>query len=424
MKSPLWIALWAVTLVGAWYVGSEHLLGVGASGSASGGVTSSDRLIELEEQVDSLKQELASRGPRLTARGGADGAGSTDGSAGDGRPDGAVDAKAFEPVYEFSWDGIKTPEQAVDRFLAYARTMLGMGREGHLKLFEQICTWGEDREFQKRVEMLFGRGERAARHLVPLIQAALDHREALADMNETLLVQMVEKPEYFADKDDDPLEIFTEGLGMVLPAVVSEERLATWTSYVKAILAQDEATQPKAIQKSRRDLERLIRAWMPDMDPDEIFKMLDGGVSPDEALALIEQLPPDALERVDIGQYLGPKVAAGDWRAMRLLRRFQLSDNARARLDVNVQAGVANGNLHGWHIADYLRSTGRHTWDAARGFIEQGLRDTNPAVRDKFAQAALNVRPRPSADWAREAMQTFELSDNMRSQFKRIWNLD
>ena len=420
MRNPLWILLWAGTLVGAWYVGSENVLGVKAGGADGKDSASAPRVVSLQAEVDALKAQLRARGPSLE---GGEGAGATGGVIA-GRTDvGTVEKEKFEPVHEFSLDGIKTAEEAVAHFIAYGKTMLSLGREGHLKLFEQMCAWGEDKEFQQKVEALFGSGERAIRHMVPMIQAALDHRDELADMQETMLVQMVESPEYFRDKDNDPLEVFTEGLGYLMPAVVSEDRLAQWSQYVKAVLEQDEEEQPKAIQRSRRDLERLLRAWMPQMGVDEILKMLEGGVTPDEALALLQQLPPDAMDKVDVGKYLAPKIAQGDWQAMRMLRRFRLSAASQANLDGEILKNAGAQNMHQWFFVEYMRATGRSQWDDARDFMEQGLRSVDQKVRDKFGSAIVQMNPGPDKEWAGWALETFELSSHVKKQFQGKWKI-
>lgn len=417
MRNPLWIVLWVGSLAGAWFLGSEGVLGAGTADGAKD-ESASTQVTELQEQLDTLKAELHARGPAL--EGATDAGGSIEGRVGVVKPETEAE---FKPVYEFSFENIKTAEEAVAHFLAYGKTMLGMGREGHLKLFDQICAWGEDKEFQQKVEQLFGSGERAIRHIVPLIQAGLDHREEIADMNETMLVQMLENPSYFEGKDDDPLEIFTQGLGFLMPAVVSEDRLKTWSGYVKEILKQDEASQPKAIKKNRRELERLLRAWMPAMKPEDIIKMLEGGVSPDEAMALIQQLPPDTLDKVDVGAYLGPKIVAGDWQAMRMLRRFSLSAESLANLDADMLKGAGSQNVHQWHLSEYLRATHRASWDAARDFIEQGLRAVDAGARDKFANTVMQLDPGPDAQWARWALETFELKDSTKKRFRGKWKI-
>lgn len=421
MRNPLWILLWVGTVAGAWYVGSENVLGVKAEGGGADGVggAPSANVIALQEEVESLKAELRARGPALEGVEDAGAEGTIEGRTTVATPE----TEAFKPVHEFSLEGIQTAEEAVAHFIAYGKTMLSLGREGHLKLFEQMCAWGEDKQFQQKVEALFGSGERAIRHMVPMIQAALDHREDLADMQETMLVQMVENPEYFRDKDDDPLEVFTEGLGFLMPAVVSEERLGEWSQYVKAILDQDEKDQPQAIQRNRRELERLLRAWMPQMSVDEILKMLEGGVTPDEAMALLQQLPPDAIDKVDVGRYLAPKIAQGDWQAMRMLRRFRLSDASQANLDGEILKNAGSQQMHQWFFVEYLRATGRGKWDDARDFMERGLRSIDQKVRDKFASAIVQMNPGPDSEWARWALETFELSPHVRKQFQGKWKL-
>lgn len=418
MKSPVvWILLWAGTLAGAWYLGSEGVIG-GSSGGTSPEVTA--RESELRKEVEDLKAELLQRGPTLT---GAEPSAQPETIAGEETAVVAPEPE-FKPVHEFSLEGVNTPEEAVAHFLAYGKTMMSMGREGHLKFYEQINSWAEDKEFQRRIEQLFGRGERAIRHMVPVMQAALDQREEIADMQETILETMLENPRYFDDKSKDPLEVFTEGLGYLLPAVVSEERLAKWSGYVKGILAQPEEGQSVAVRENRRELERLLRAWIPQMDPDEIMKMLEGGVSPDEALAMLQQLPPDAMDKVDVGKYLAPKVVTGDWQAIRLLSRFRLSATSLASLDAEMLANAGNPQIRKWTLREYGRATGRRAWPAIRDFAEKGMRSAHAATRDKFADLALVSQPPADAEWGRWALDTFEFSENVRRRYKATWKLE
>ena len=101
-------------------------------------------------------------------------------------------------------------------------------------------------------------------------------------LNETIWKTMAENPSFFADAAKDSLEVFTEGLGMVIPGVADEATMDRLRGYAHKILETPDDRLPPSIARSRRDIERLLPHWAPVVTSAQALEMLKKGVPPQE----------------------------------------------------------------------------------------------------------------------------------------------
>jgi hypothetical protein len=311
-----------------------------------------------------------------------------------------------------------TAEELLERFFAYARAMLARGEAGHLELLRTMndLLFG-NKESQQRLETLFGGDEQAARYVYSLLRFAVGNEAGVVGLAETTFKTMAQRPEAFKEFDDDTLEVVT-GISMVLPGIVDERRMDAFRAYAKQILDAPEGTQPEAVVRNRRRIERVLRAWAPQLAPQDALARLESGdLSPAEAAALIARLPPDVLAEVDVARWIGPLVEAGDYRVVSQLSRLRLSAGQREALDGHVLAGAEAGKVQEWLVAHYLRNTGRNAWTDARAFVESGLGRGGRAA-DVFAGSLGQLAERPDVAWVRWMLDRYPLADPVRQRVK------
>lgn len=315
-------------------------------------------------------------------------------------PDGA-------PVLDLA--DVKSADELVARLLAYLETALARGPEGHLDLLRTLDATLKDAE--KTFERVAGRDEgTAARMIYPLVRFAVLHEAQVADVTESVFRTMAEHPAALADLDKNTLEVFTEGLGVVMPGVVGTDRLARLRGYVETVLATPPGSQPKSIEGNRNRMTRLLRAWAPPMTVDEVIARLKrGDLPPEELAALVRRVPKDALAGLDVAGLLGPAIARGDMAAMGALRGVALPPGDLAALDRQVVAGPSarDGNF----VYQYLWATSRGTWASAASFVEAWF----ASGAADGPQAAMIVRSLGApAEAIRDLVARYRLSDEAR----------
>ena len=107
--------------------------------------------------------------------------------------------------------------------------------------------------------------------LYPWLKFAFENEKQIIDMMETLYKEAAQNPAYFEGMDDDPFEMFTEGLAVLLPGAVDAERLAKFSGYVDDVLKRDPESLPKALKKNLSELRRNLEMWAGPVSPDEMI---------------------------------------------------------------------------------------------------------------------------------------------------------
>lgn len=333
-------------------------------------------------------------------------------------------AKARKPdVYveeKLVLEEIESVQELSDLLMAYTRRKLNQGPEGHKELFKAMNELFERKDLRKIL--------RDERQLMPLaypwLRFAFDHERQIIDMMETLYKTAAEHPEWFEGLDDDPFEAFTEGLAVLLPGAVDEERLEKFRGYVRVILAADPETQPKAVQRNRRDFQNNIEMWGKPLSEEQMVAILqDPSESDADKLDLLRRMTPAQLRGIDASGIVARELERGNLNAARVLRGVELSGGDRVSLDRAFIEGIQKSRNQWWAVGNYLRATGRETWVEIRPFLEEGLRRGGDAST-KFAHSMVWLPALPPAEYVRTVIESYELPDATVQQLKQKYKIE
>lgn len=421
MDGKVLAALLVAAAAGAgWFLGHETATGQAATGEgAVAGRTELD-WSELEAEVARLRGAPGSGSPSLAGlRGdGIAGASSTGGGQGPAEVRGIGGVPlSLEPLEKFDLEGVESFDQLIHRFLRWAHTQLAKGQAGHLEILQMFGRL-EEMGLEKRVEELvqpLGEGG-VVKNLYPVVRYAMENDRKVLDLTETFLKQAAERPEWFEGMSDDPFELFTEGIGMMAPAVVDDTQLGRMRGYVQSILARSDEELPRALSANRRDLERLAHHWAPPLAPEEVLARVQSGeLRGEEFRLLVRQLPSDVLAATDIPMVAIRYFEAGAWQeGIELLQRAPAgSAQAGARYDEALIRAMNDhpSDMGWWQLREWLRRTDRNSWAAARPFIERGLL-YGPGSAERFSELVLQGFPAndPGADFGRWMLANAQLS--------------
>ncbi|MDJ0522408.1 MAG: hypothetical protein QNJ90_10100 [Planctomycetota bacterium] len=415
MNKVMTTALLVVALGLGWLLGSQ----TGGGGDSD---ATDARVVSLQEENARLRRALGERGPTLDPGAGLQGTGPVPGAGtGTTGSGGAEPAKGTpEEVTEFDIATFDHPDKAFRAFLAYADTMLKRGPEGHLALLETINETFAEKPGERIVEQLLGDEDQAVRYMYPLIRFALNHDAQIVDMTETIFKTMAENPQRFRELDDDPLEMFTEGVAVMLPGMVDAKRLERFRGYAVAMLETPEDSQPRSVQRQRRDIQRAMESWAPPVSTEEALQRLrDGNLKPEEAASLLRRLGPEDVRGLDLDALVGPLLERDGWRVMTLISRLRPDPGSMAKLDARFLRAATSGSQHPQMVRTWLHWTGRRSWDKSRDFIEAGLQAGTVKTNGHFLMAAMGMRPPPDDEWIDWAERTYEFDDTTRLFLKR-----
>jgi len=387
---------------------------LGTVGFGDGSVSQDDERMQLREENARLHRALGERGPRLNSVVGLRGARS--GAAGT-HESGAAHPPAVVPerVEAFDLAKFEDPDLAFQTFLAYARTMLDRGADGHLALLATIDATFAQKAGEARVRELVGGEEQVVRYLYPVIRFALNHDAQVVDMTETVFRTMAEHPKRLEKISNNALGLFTEGVAVMLPGMVGPKRLARLRTHAQKILATPQAEQPRSVQRQRRDLQRALASWAPPVSVDEAIQRLQQGTaSAEEAMALLRRLGPDDVKRLDLDALVGPLLETDGWRMIGVLSRLKPDEATLRRLDTRIVGAVNGGKMPQSLVQYWLRYTGRTGWPKAREFIESGLQQADAETSGVFLMTALDLTPPPDEAWIAWAERTYTFSNRVR----------
>lgn len=417
MRFLPWILVWAASLGGAWFLGRES---APATVPTDGG------------------------GERVAAQGGAGGAASPrlEGAAGPRReaPDpgserGAQLAAARPesdrlrsvviprvPVGQpLVLEGAATPEEALGRILAYASAQLAGGRDGQRELYRTLDRLLED----KTLEGLLDDRQDGPRSAYPLARFLVERDAQVADLAEEVFRSAAEDPQFFEGTGNGTLEVFTEGLGPVLPGMLSDARLDRLRGYVLAALQQPDERQPRALRSNRGELQRLLESWVPALPPAEaLARLKEGKVVGREALALLRRVRPEDRGSLDLVGLLGPLFDEGDVRVLSSNLLQGLDGRTLSTLDTRlIDASARDGKSIGdWHFRTWLAATARLTWEGGRGFVEQALR-MGGRTADNGALLLVQLQPRPPADAVDSLLKSYNVSARVAQSVRGAFGL-
>jgi hypothetical protein len=327
------------------------------------------------------------------------------------------------PDLPLDLENLKSAEDFLARFFAYAAAHLAGGEAAHKELYKAFSGLVQK---DSVLEPLFGSDETAMRHVYPMIRFLVDRDAQVVDFTETVLKTAAEEPSFFEGEErDEALEILCEGIGPMLPGLISEERLERLRGYVKRVLAMPEASLPKVLQGTRRDMERLLAAWTPALSSAEAAARLKSGeFTGREALTLLSRVEPKDREGLDVPAILGPLVQGGDYRAMREVARLGLGPREIAAVDARILDGAAvqGGNVREWTIVQWLQETKRSSWSDYRAFVESGL-GRGPPAADVVAMALRQLPGGPSKEDVDQLLRTYRVSERVATAVRQQFGI-
>ena len=402
MRSPVVALAWVASLVLAWLLGANF----GGNDEGNTGRSGSDRVTVIEKErtrpheagapVPSKPAERMQPAPPHRVR--------------------PTPAEVQEP---YTLDGVTTMEEVSRRFMKFAARKLAAGPEGHLELLRELDRIMQNPEYQKLFD------EEAAMQLIyPWLKFAVEREDQVVGMTETIYKTAAEQPAWFEGLDNNTLEVFTEGVAAVLPGAIGEDQLERFRGYVGKILAMPEESLPKALERNTGDFRRNLKYWAgPVATEDALKQLMDPNVSDSVKLQLLKRLDPNEARGVDVVGILAQALKQDSYTALRVAGRYPLSGGDIVALDRAVLQGAKKGNVNAWSLRPYLEVTNRKKWDAARPFIEDGLRSGEKAA-NVFAQALAWLPERPPKEFVQGVLETYDLQAGIKNYLKRRFKLE
>ncbi|MHC4133865.1 MAG: hypothetical protein ACYTDU_15195 [Planctomycetota bacterium] len=402
MRNPIVILAWVASVVLAWLVGANF----GGKGDGNDGRSGADRVMVVEKErrppraADAHEPTVVAEKTRRA-------------------PAPRVEPTPAELQEPYTLDGVTTMEEASRRFMKFAARKLAAGPEGHLELLREIDRLTQNPDYQK----LFDEAT-AMRLIYPWLKFVVEREEQVVAMTETIYKTAAEEPGWFEGLDDNTLEVFTEGVATVLPGAVGEDQLERFRGYVGKILAMPEDSLPKALKRNTSELRRNLKYWAAPVAPeDALAQLLDRNVSNSVKLKLLKRVDPKEIQAVDIVAILTPAIERGSWDAIQVLGRFALSAGDVVAFDRAFLQAAATGKVRGWAVRAYLAATNRKRWDAARPFVEDGLRRGESAT-NAFAEVLGWLPEHPPRAFVRRVLETHELDADTKANLRQRFQLD
>lgn len=401
MKSPLLIALvWAATVAVAFLLGGRTKPDAPARDASRPASESRVETLPAPETPSPREAEAPV-------------------TAADAAPGPAPLARPPEPVQPVKVEPGMTPADLSSLFMRYAKRKLAEGPEGHKELFREMDRLLQDQQLRQ----MFRDEQQMMPFAYPWVKFLVDHDQQVVAMMETIYRTAAEDPQWFQGLDDDPMEMFAEGLAMLLPGVADEEQLARFRGYAERILAHPKEGLPRALERNLSDIQRDIEWWSPAVRPEDLVKALnDAAVPAAKKIGLLRRADPAALRGVDVTSILASGIREGNQQAMHLASRFRDSVNV-ATLDTAFLDAAASGSAAAHFIMSYASSTGRGTWETLRPFLDTGLGRGGKAT-EAFAQSLIYSHVEVPREYVTTLIATYGLSEQVRTQLKKRYRIE
>lgn len=402
MRNPVVILAWVASLVLAWLLGANF----GGNGDGQAGRSGTDRGTVVEKELprprtaDAPEPTEVAEKTRLL-------------------PTPRVKPAPVELQEPYTLDGVTTMEEASRRFMKFAAQKLAAGPEGQLELLRELDRIAQSPDLQKLFD------EAAATQLIyPWLKFLVEREDQVVAMTETIYKTAAEDPAWFEGLDKNTLEVFTEAVAIVLPGAVGEDQIERFRGYVGKILAMPEDSLPEALKRNTSELRRNLKYWAgPVAVEDALKQLMDPNVSNAVKLDLLKRVDPNEVRGVDVVGIIVQALERDSYDAMRVVARFPLSGGDIVALDRAVLQGAKNGKMHGWSLRCYLDATNRRKWDAARPFIEDGLR-LGATAANVFAQVLAWLPERPPDAFVVGVLETYELEEGTKTYLKQQFKLE
>ncbi len=403
MKSPLLILVWAATVAVAFLLGGQ--LKPESKARDATRPAHDGRADAPAPEAPSPRGAPETRAPEEAAS---------------PAPVATAGAAAPEPVQPVVIEAGMSPADLSSLFMRYAAQKLAEGPEGHKELFRELDRLMQDKE----VRQVFRDEQQLMPLAYPWVKFLVDRDRQVVAMMETIYRTAAEDPQWFEGLDDDPMEMFAEGLALLLPGVADEEQLARFRAYAEKIVALPKESLPGALQKNLSDIQRDIEWWSPPVKPEDLVKALeDPGVPVAKKIGLLRRADPAALRGVDLTPILAAGIRDGNSQALYLVQRFRDSVSV-ATLDTAFLDAAASGSQQ-WHqISAYASATQRNTWETLRPFLDTGLGRGGKAT-EAFAGSLVFFRHlQIPKEYVATVVSTYALPEQVRTQIKRQFSLE
>jgi len=425
MKTPAILVLaWVATLGGAWWLGGNSAST--AATTPSGGQS----VVELERENERLRNMLGMDEPALDGNpGGADdssngGNKSGDAAAANGKTP-LLTLKAaeeeIEPSDTIDLDSVTDAADFFRKVRAYALAMFPKGKEGHLALLKMMDRLVKDRALQNRI----GQSERQIiPYVYPMVKFLVNNDQQVVGFADTVFDTMANDPKALEGFDDDTLEMFTEGMGPLLPSVVSDKSMQRFRDYARIILETPEDQQPESVRKNRSEVQRLQRYWDPEAAARKALEALQSGdLQPAQVASMLREIGPEMITKHNLWGSVASLLAAGDGNAMRLLRGAKLDARTIDELDRGLLEGVDSGNLQLWSLNNYLGATNRGKWAEAQPLIETIL-DRNTKAAEQLSYTLSNLPEKPPKEWVVWLIERHTMAEHTITRLKQQFQIE
>jgi hypothetical protein len=417
---------WVLTIIAAFFVGGM------LSGSEAPPESDSDETASLRETISELQAELdEARTPRERvektgrARAAVSESDASTTAAAATAPDDGAESEAAEGAPAFSLKDATSGAEASRAFMEFVDAQLGRGDKGHAAIMAAIGQVWEDRE---TMQQLFGDETQAIRELYPWLRFLVQRETDMVGLTDYVFRTMADAPNDFADlPDDDILEIFTEGIGALLPGAVDEETMNIFRAYAEKIMATPENEQPQVVRQNRKRIERLLASfWAAPVDPEEAFaKLKSGDVLPGEIPRLLAMVPPERRSELDLAALVLPLLKEGKHEAFSVLQSARDAGIDSWRTDQAVIEGMSSGKVRAWFLQSYFQSVGHREWSDVRAFFDRALAADEKA-RGLAVQALsryLQPNLRPDRAYVEDLLTRYEFDERTVATLKATYKI-
>ncbi|MCG3132955.1 MAG: hypothetical protein HMLKMBBP_00041 [Planctomycetes bacterium] len=393
------------------------------------------REAELERQVADLNRRLAdAKRPRAES----ERAKRDDVSEGENvRPDGAGGKPVAESVEArspatdaaslatFTLEGFADGESLSKAFRAWAEAQLERGPAGYDAILTALVAVSKE---QQRIEQIVGNDESMlAKELYPWLRTMVHHEKEMLGLTEHVFAKMAENSPMFAEMPkDDFLEMFTEGIGVIVPGAASEEQMQRLRGYAKKLIETPESSQSKAVRGVRSDVQRLLeRFWAEPLTPESAAELLRSGAIDSATLQRAARLvPPEVLATVDLTAIVAGMIRKGDYRAARLIGTPPLDALDASRLEQAALDALDAGVLNGHMVADMQRRLGRASWSDIRPFMDRAFQ-LGERGRTAAAQVlwSLQGAMRPDTAWVEDLIARGAVGEREAASLRTMYGI-
>jgi len=357
MRRVLVAAIWAASLLTAWFVGTRMESAVreraGASPSA-GGRAGYERAAELFGE--------SGRAPGETSR---------------------------LPPPDLS--GATDLAEIGARLQPYLDQEFARGQAGHVAILRVLDA--AIRPDGAELRLVLEDASDDVRHAFPWFPLLARDRREIASLVETLLVSL--------GRDGTPV-MRPRGAARLLdvvtawaPAMVGASTRARWEGKLERIA--EEAAEPEVAEAAYAALGR----WRPGhADEALLARLADPQLAPEDALAALDRIAPEEARQLDLARLLAPALRDGNYRVFATLFRIQPDASLATELDPLVLEAFCANKYGSGAIWRYLLATGRRSWRDAVPFIEQGLALPEP-IGERFAYSLALLAEEPDREFVR-----------------------